>query len=295
MVKETITVIINVYKRPDVLGSQINAIQNQSIKCNEILIWKNYVNEKIVIPKDILKIATVAECNKNLGVWARFAYALNSKSDYICVLDDDTIPGEKWFENCINTLKQYNGLLGTRGLRFYFNDRYDPHDYFGWQNPNKKITEVDIVGHSWFFRRELLKYFWYELPSINFSSTSGEDIHFSYVLQKYANIKTFVPPHPASDKNMWGSHSELGIKYGSDENSISNKNNSHAKFNKALREYTKNGFKIYYKRNKKYKGIKIGDGLKANIFLQFMVRKHPALKKFGIKFFNILKKFKIYL
>ena len=51
-----------------------------------------------------------------MGVWARFAYALNAKTEYIAMFDDDTIPGPLWFENCLNTMKRHEGLLGTIGL-----------------------------------------------------------------------------------------------------------------------------------------------------------------------------------
>jgi hypothetical protein len=38
------------------------------------------------------------------------------------------------------------------------------------------------------------------------------------MLQKYAGIKTFVPPHPRSDIEMWGS--TKGPTYGGDANSL---------------------------------------------------------------------------
>ena len=37
-----------------------------------------------------------ASASVNFGVWARFAYALNARSTYVCVFDDDTIPGSAW-------------------------------------------------------------------------------------------------------------------------------------------------------------------------------------------------------
>jgi hypothetical protein len=42
----------------------------------------------------------------------------------------------------------------------------------------------------------------------------GEDMHFSWMLQKYSEYKTWVPPHPVSDKEMWGSLK--GWEYGGD-------------------------------------------------------------------------------
>ncbi len=56
-----------------------------------------------------------------------------------------------------------------------------------------------------------------ELPDPKYN-TCGEDMHFSYMLQKYAGIKTYVPPHPRSDMEMWGSLK--GGTYGGDANSL---------------------------------------------------------------------------
>jgi hypothetical protein len=55
-----------------------------------------------------------------------------------------------------------------------------------------------------------------ELPDPKYN-TCGEDMHFSYMLQKYAGIKTYVPPHPRSDMEMWGS---IKGAYGGDSASL---------------------------------------------------------------------------
>jgi hypothetical protein len=49
-----------------------------------------------------------------------------------------------------------------------------------------------------------------ELPDPKYN-TCGEDMHFSYMLQKYAGIPTIVPPHPKSDKSLWGSTKGLNM------------------------------------------------------------------------------------
>jgi GT2 family glycosyltransferase len=103
-----LTVILNIYKRPNLISKQLDALKNQSIKPNAVLIWKNHAIEKSVndlfdqkfYPFEII----TAECNSNLGVWARFAFALNAKTEYVCVLDDDVVPGKKWFENCLQQM-----------------------------------------------------------------------------------------------------------------------------------------------------------------------------------------------
>jgi hypothetical protein len=44
--------------------------------------------------------------------------ALLANTEYVCIFDDDTIPGKRWFENYLSTIKQYNGLLGTVDVLF---------------------------------------------------------------------------------------------------------------------------------------------------------------------------------
>lgn len=211
-----ITVILNGYKRPQFLQEQINAIQNQTVKPREIMLWQN--NTEGFDP-NITNSITTAVSNKNLGVWARFAYALNAKTEYICIFDDDTIPGSKWFENCLETMKTHEGLLGTIGLIYHSPSGYRPNTRYGWGDiNNEEAMRVDIVGHAWFFKREWLSAFWRELPPVGVE-VIGEDMHFSYMVQKYLGLNTYVPPHPKDDKEMWGS--VKGWEMGTEANALS--------------------------------------------------------------------------
>lgn len=206
----SICVVLNGYKRPEYLSRQVDSIRGQSIYPNEIFYWQNSLRD--VCYDDYCSESLISSrSNHNFGVWSRFAYALNSKSEYICIFDDDTIPGSMWLENCISTYSQYPGLLGTIGLIFNPNNdsssnvNYVRNCRVGWDAPNEKTVQVDIVGHSWFFHRDLLSVFWRELPDLSQSMSVGEDIHFSYMIQKYTKYKVYVPPHPSENKEMWGS------------------------------------------------------------------------------------------
>ena len=218
-----ITAILNGYKRPQFLQEQINSINNQSIKPIEIMLWQNNTEG---FNTELTNSITTASCNKNLGVWARFAFALNAKTEYICIFDDDTIPGSKWFENCLTTMKTHEGLLGTVGLIYDTPNNYRPNTRYGWTEINNNDPiKVDIVGHAWFFKREWLSTFWRELPPKGIEVV-GEDMHFSYMLQKYLNINTYVPPHPVNNKEMWGS--TKGWEMGTERNALSfNESNIH--------------------------------------------------------------------
>ena len=218
----SITAILNLYKRPYTLIEQLTAVQNQSVPPTKIIIWKNFAEgiELPSIPSELMKNVTIIQSSENYGVWARFTPGLLVNTEYVCIFDDDTIPQRKWFENCLNTQKTHPGLLGAIGLCFYEGNRYIYGARYGWDGPCDTPVEVDIVGHSWFFRQEWLGILWQFKPNYDIMLKAGEDIAFSYMLQKNG-IKTYVPPHPKDDIEMYGSHPEKAWKYGNDSAAIS--------------------------------------------------------------------------
>jgi hypothetical protein len=246
----TVSIILNGYKRPHTLRRQLKALKNQSISPSEVLVWRNDSNSRFIDLKFLLgprRGIEMARSSQNLGVWARFAFALMSKSEFVCVIDDDTIPGSKWLENCLSSYMAQPGLYGTIGVRFDSSAGYDgKQKRVGWDNPNDKIERVDIVGHSWFFPKEYLQFFWREFPH-TIPLSAGEDIHFSYTLQKFAGIGTFVPPHPVNFPELWGSRPALATKLGGDSNATAN----HAipMMNEYLGKCVKNGFLLMANEN----------------------------------------------
>ena len=250
---EDITVILTVYRRPHTLIQQLEAINEQTIPCKEIYIWKNEYNGITIpdIPEHLMKNVTIINSAKNFGVWARFALGLLANTKYIAVFDDDTIPCSKWFENCINSMNICEGLYGTIGLKF-FGDEYWGYNRVGWDMRhncnNNEITEVDIVGHAWFFKRDWLSDLWREIPDYSKFLTHGEDIAFSAFLQK-RGIPTLVPPHPRDNIDLFGSHPDLAWVYGSEEVGIWAKPESSERFQTALKYFIdKHEFTLCWKR-----------------------------------------------
>jgi hypothetical protein len=234
-----ITAILNGYKRPQFLKEQVESIRNQTIPPIEIMLWQNNTDG---FDEKLTDSLTTASCNKNLGVWARFAYALNAKTEYICIFDDDTIPGDMWFENCLTTLKTHEGLLGTIGLIYNTSNSYRPNTRFGWADINNpEPIRVDIVGHAWFFKREWLSAYWRELPPIGLT-TVGEDMHFSYTIQKFLGLNTYVPPHPEDNKRLWGSLK--GWEMGTEQNALSFNNNNLILMDSYHKHLISNNFKL---------------------------------------------------
>lgn len=221
-----ISVILNVYKRPYSLERQIQAIKNQTIKVDssDIHVWFNNPEDaKVIQTLPIDKNIKVYQCNYNTKFFGRFTLPLICKTKYIAMFDDDIIPGERWLENCVNSIQTQDGIYGGSGI-YLQADSYLPHTKIGWnQVNNDKITEVDLVGHAWFFRKEHAKFMWLEEPP---SWDNGEDMFFSYIAQKN-NVKTFVPPHPKNDISLWSNNPRLDNNMGRDANAHSLANPNH--------------------------------------------------------------------
>lgn len=241
----TITAILTLYKRPYTLIEQLNAIINQSIAPDNIILWINKAENITIpeIPRPIKDKLIIIESSKNFGVWARFSVGLLVSSEYICIFDDDTIPGKDWFANCLTSMNSKEGLYGTIGLKFLNCSGYEyEKPRMGWEGKNENIEQVDIVGHSWFFKKKWLSLLWQINPDYSYMFTAGEDIAFSYILQKY-EIPTYVPPHPKSNPNLWGSNPEKANSYGTDSAAIS-MTGGFNNFAKSLSYFRSKGFKL---------------------------------------------------
>jgi hypothetical protein len=193
-----ITAILNCYRRPQNLEEQINALLEQTLKPEQIWIWMNHSKElsffdwgevESLIEKH--NIRTVPS-NYNWKYCGRFALACLVNTEYTAIFDDDTIPGPKWLENCMEHMPEEGAILGGIGLILHSEYTYDPHTRYGWASKNEEPVEVDLVGHAWTFPAHFAReYFWREKPFWD----NGEDMHFSAMAQKYGNKKTIVPPH----------------------------------------------------------------------------------------------------
>lgn len=288
-----ISVILNAYKRQHVLNAQIKNVLEQSKPAERVLIWNNGTHLNI---KNFEDKVVVANSSENLGVWSRFAFALNADTEYVCVLDDDTFPSNRFFESCLEQMRRKPALLGCRGLRFLSHSRYHPFQSFGWDCPNENAEVVDIVGHAWFFKREWLSIFWREQPKAGVSRLVGEDMHFSYTLQKYLNIETVVPAHPKNDISIWGSNPEMALELGTSKEAISQKESALRKFDEALKSYTSSGFKLYKDQHKlPENGYVIGPGLSRSKLIKNLASKYPKFGSFSRKIQKKLIDFKIHI
>ncbi len=255
--ERSIDVVLTTYKRPEILLHQLNAIKAQSVKPDKVYLYQDGIDSfyKISIDGELLKEFDdyyIAE--KNGGVWKRFEYACNiSTSAYVCIFDDDTIPGCRWLENCLESMKKEKAVYGTNGVLIKdYNNYPSVHSMLnvGWKNPNEDSTEVDFVGHSWFIDRMWLE----DMLDTGLKERYkyvGEDMYLSYICRK-KGIRTIVPPHPYSSPDLWGCIPRYGNQYGINNLAISADSKNHSLMNRVIRELHDDGWNFIIDTDKEY-------------------------------------------
>ena len=178
-----IVAVLTAYKR-DYFIEQIHALLLQTTTADKIVILNNG-NLNLSYLKNIFgnKISLI-NSELNTKFWGRFAIANLFNTEYVLILDDDTIPGSRWIENCLRLCNEKNCIVTGNGrcirnLYALGDDGYVAKD-----------TRIGFGGHSWFFKKEWLKYFISFKP---LSYDTGEDITFSALCKMYGNIETWIP------------------------------------------------------------------------------------------------------
>jgi len=238
------SVILTAWSRPQYLEEQVESVLNQTVRPQEIILWYNappkklgmFERKQLVSFKNDKYVKKII-CDYNFGIIPRFTLASCLESEYVCIFDDDTMPGERWLENCLNYVDSEQDLCGTIGLRYLSKTNLQTEKpRMGWESMNEKLEYVDLVGHSWFFRREWAKHFWEEDPV---SYTFGEDIHFCAMLQRHG-IRSACPPHPQNDKSLWGS---VKPERGVDKVAISCSSGTSKEFWRVVKHEIERGYK----------------------------------------------------
>jgi len=259
------TVILTVFGRQEVFFDQISSLKNQTIQPKEIIVFidkhpsksspeiKSYCNSNKI---------QFFESNINTGVWGRFAISLLAKGDYIFILDDDIIPGKKWFEHSLSYLTKYNCVIGGVGVLFKKNTSdYSVEKRIGWVSPNDKQIEADVIGHCWGAKRNFFEEFWKNSQDHYLYRKSGEDIQFSFQARKLG-LSIIVPYH-GSDSEYWSNIK--GTKFGTNEEALSLNPKAVLRMAKYLKKVRHKGFKYLSETDhKKIVENEIGYTVKVN-------------------------------
>lgn len=215
-----ITIILSVHSRPDYFEELINNIDKIIYNSIWISCWHSpYINKfynlYLKLKKNVKNKIYFFNSNYQLKYFGRFQLAYQVKTKYTLILDDDCIIQPNFYKLCIKMINipKYNGLLGIKGWIFpkenEYNrlgtygqgDFYHPYPTINKEYKTNTAFEIDIVGGVWFFRTEWILYLFREFP---YTFETGEDFHFSNMLKKYGNIKTYFIPNDRHYRDYMG-------------------------------------------------------------------------------------------
>jgi len=137
----------------------------------------------------------------SLGYYGRIQIGLQATTPYTVFLDDDCMPGDRFFANSLRIMgtNEYRGLLGIKGHRTDL-EMLDL-EYYGPLDKTNYIVEADVVGGGW-----IVETGWVRLAfqTRHFTWGTGEDYTWCANLRKYANVPCFVLPFDPHLPPTWG-------------------------------------------------------------------------------------------
>eukprot|EP00668_Euglena_longa_P045700 GGOE01061379.1.p1 GENE.GGOE01061379.1~~GGOE01061379.1.p1 ORF type:complete len:345 (+),score=57.50 GGOE01061379.1:28-1035(+) len=117
------------------------------------------------------------------GAW-RFSIPLFLNTTFVAILDEDAVVSANWLSRAMELCKQRSGIVGTRGLLIGPRGAV-PQAVV----PGDVDQEVDILFHSWFFRREWIYHFWRVDQPPDLAATA---MHFAASARLYGNLHLWV-------------------------------------------------------------------------------------------------------
>lgn len=190
-----VTTILTVTDRLEYLESQLESINNQTIKSDIIIHWNNDSEYNLEYPSIIYR-----NQHKSEPLYNRFISSLNITTPYVFICDDDILPGKKYLERCLNFSKNKNVCITSCGMSFDDGEtEYNVSRRIGQTTFPSSPVQVHMGGQGYFFKTELLRrYCDYKIHDDKW----GEDIHLGFVCYK-ENIPTYVLSKDKNDKDTW--------------------------------------------------------------------------------------------
>jgi glycosyltransferase involved in cell wall biosynthesis len=192
----SLVVVLTVHLRPQSFIPQLELIHAQSVRPQQI--WA-VVNAQDDVTRDMVfrsGLDQVYFANPNSGFYSRFALSGLAQTDWVCLLDDDCLPGLEWFETCLELAKTTDGFLAPWGARVAAKRLYG----LSFERPTV-LTQVDYIGHAYFMRPEWTSHLFREKL---FTGIAGDDIELCARAQRLAGIRSFVTPYPPDCPARWG-------------------------------------------------------------------------------------------
>ncbi len=196
MTAPSVDVLLTRFRR-NTLRRQLSRFSDQSLKPTTLTVFQNTLHYRL--PSRRLQHKSISSVinSDNTGHFGRFAYALNLKSDFIAVVDDDIMPGRNCLESYVSQAREFEAIVGGNGRIAEGN----PHRAQLYQPPDVGIREapvlVDFVGHMWVFRREWLFDMWAISPK---TMATAEDMHLCFSAKLRSAVPAIVAAQTSTDE-----------------------------------------------------------------------------------------------
>lgn len=169
-----VSIVMCTYNGEEFIKEQLDSLLKQTYPIHEIIIQDDASTDKTwEILRDYKLKNSIIRCyrnDKNIGVQKNFITAyLKTSGDYIAPCDQDDIWAPNKIEFLINIIGNHI-LAHSQSLVKYANS--EAVNSFDIKNPfvdiNTIVWDNRLPGHGYIFRRDILKYFVFELEIMNF-------------------------------------------------------------------------------------------------------------------------------
>lgn len=203
----TYAAIVQVYERPAwIVEEQVLRFLDSTVLPKEIYVMQNenYIDISSVLEK-WPNIKHLHATNFNTKFFGRFLIPLALQEEYVALVDDDVIFGDRWMEVALRKIEQHHAAVSSWTAVVIQQNLYIPDVHY-LQTREEIIgpafdTETDIFGHWFIFKRNWIHYF-FSLPTATL--WTGEDLSFPYLGQELARMRSISVALDADDPRTCG-------------------------------------------------------------------------------------------
>jgi hypothetical protein len=198
-----LTVLLAYSTRPELVDVQHRLLSTQTVQPRAVFAHVN-PSDKVELPpavRTMIDRLPNAKPNVDLGAWARWGYVATVGTEYVLIIDDDCMPGPRWFEAALKKLSASEGhnVIAAAGI-MYRSDQYDDVTLIGPEAPPAEEVDVDVGRGAWLMRTATARQVLAQEPAWPMLSTG---LHVAAVVQALEGFIT-VLPYAASDRAGWG-------------------------------------------------------------------------------------------
>jgi glycosyltransferase involved in cell wall biosynthesis len=196
-----VTAVVRVSRSTGSLERQVAAIRQQTVPPAEI--WAVATGPAIPDPDGFGSLGLDRIIVEGTSDWPALPYAVAqaAPTEYVCVFDGGVVPGRRWFENCLTTMRRSCGILGTIGHTFTGPLPGNGAPYPSSLYPSDQVLEVDFVRRARFLRPCWLSALFAEPPTY---PAAGVDVVLGARAWRLLGVRCFIPRQPAAEPDLWG-------------------------------------------------------------------------------------------